>query len=541
MWKEIIMNKKYIKYIPKTLQEDFIDNRVIPFVGAGFSKNGILPSNQKMLDWDELGKSISTYISNYSYSNAIDALSLFESEFSRTKLIELLARELKVNQIKPGNAHRSLCDVYFDTICTTNFDFLIEQTLNEKSIPFSTIVSEDRLPISTHEKTKLIKLHGDFNHPEKMVVTEWDYDTFIEKNKILSTYVSNLFITKTLLLVGYSFDDNDIRTLWGLIGSRLGRLSTPAYAILVDASPIEISRFERRNIKVINIRGSKSNYPEILAEFFSEIKELIDENIPKQIIFTSEKATEEQKMPSEDNRLCFVSAPFQRISFLKELLYPILLNNGISPVTLDEVIMPGELLTRKIDTLISQSSMAIVDLSGNNANVMWELGNAMSKDKHVILIVDSEQSGKVPSNLSGIFYLIYSVSGDNSAFLQSLNQHLRKLRDFKENFGDNDNPQRLLVKKEYTAAVILAFRLLETTLSNKFKDYTSGPTLSVLDKLNTNNEYNRSLLFKIKEYRKVRNALVHTNTSISKKEANDIVKNIQELCNAINNGEIIIL
>lgn len=122
------MNKKYI---PKTLQEDFIDNRVIPFVGAGFSKNGILPSNQKMLDWDELGKSISTYISNYSYSNAIDALSLFESEFSRTKLIELLARELKVNQIKPGNAHRSLCDVYFDTICTTNFDFLIEQTLNE--------------------------------------------------------------------------------------------------------------------------------------------------------------------------------------------------------------------------------------------------------------------------------------------------------------------------------------------------------------------------------------------------------------------------
>ncbi|MFQ9465043.1 MAG: hypothetical protein ACLR09_09125 [Gallintestinimicrobium sp.] len=32
------MSGKYLKYIPKTLQEDFIDNRVIPFVGAGFSK-----------------------------------------------------------------------------------------------------------------------------------------------------------------------------------------------------------------------------------------------------------------------------------------------------------------------------------------------------------------------------------------------------------------------------------------------------------------------------------------------------------------------
>ena len=84
------------------------------------------------------------------------------------------------------------------------------------------IVSEERLPISTHEKTKLIKLHGDFNHPERMLITENDYDTFIEKNKILSTYISNLFITKTLLLVGYSFEDSDIRILWKIIGSILG-------------------------------------------------------------------------------------------------------------------------------------------------------------------------------------------------------------------------------------------------------------------------------------------------------------------------------
>src|SRR5699024_5745043 len=134
------------------------------------------------------------------------------------------------------------------------------------------VVSEERLPISTHERTKLIKLHGDFNHPERMVITEYDYDTYVDKNKILSTYISNLFITKTLLLIGYSFDDSDIRTLWQIIGSRLGKLSTPAYVVLVDASPIEIARFERRNIKVINLPGDKANYPDILDEFFSEIK-----------------------------------------------------------------------------------------------------------------------------------------------------------------------------------------------------------------------------------------------------------------------------
>ena len=107
------MSKKYLKYIPKTLQEDFVDNGVLPFIGAGFSKNGVLPDKASMPDWNELGKKMSTYISNYTYSNAIDALSLFEYAFSRTKLIELLARELKIYQLKPGNTHRSFCDLYF--------------------------------------------------------------------------------------------------------------------------------------------------------------------------------------------------------------------------------------------------------------------------------------------------------------------------------------------------------------------------------------------------------------------------------------------
>lgn len=50
------MSGKYLKYIPKTLQEDFIDNRVIPFVVAGFSKNAITPEGASILDWEGLGK-----------------------------------------------------------------------------------------------------------------------------------------------------------------------------------------------------------------------------------------------------------------------------------------------------------------------------------------------------------------------------------------------------------------------------------------------------------------------------------------------------
>ena len=326
-----------------------------------------------------------------------------------------------------------------------------------------------------------------------------------------------------------------------IIASRLGKLSTPAYVVLVDASPIEIARFERRNIKVINLPGNKVDYPDILNEFFTEVKQVIADKIPDQMVFTNEKASEELKMPETDNRLCFISAPYQRLSFLKDLLYPILYNNGISPISLDETIMPGEIITRKIDSLISKASMVIVDLSGNNANIMWELGNVMSKNKLSILIVDEDQSEGLPFDLQGIRFFKYSLYGDNKHFVDSLNRFLQEHNKDKKNESENEKDYlRLFNKGEYNAAVIAAFRFLEVTLSRKY-GLEKASLIETLNLLNTNNAEDKKVLYKVKMYRKTRNNIVHNNVNIGKREANDIISYIEKLCISINSGNVIIL
>ena len=173
----------YLDYIPKTLQQDFIDNRVIPFVGSGFSKNAIVPKGVDVLDWEGLGRAVANYIPNFAYTNAIDALSVFEAMYSRTKLIEVIARELNVKKLKPGDAHKAFCDLNFNEICTTNFDSLIEKTFEASAKPYAVVTSESRLTINTQEETKVIKIHGDFSNPENMVITENDYDTYLEKHR----------------------------------------------------------------------------------------------------------------------------------------------------------------------------------------------------------------------------------------------------------------------------------------------------------------------------------------------------------------------
>ena len=59
------MSIKYLDYIPKTLQDDFINNRVVPFVGAGFSRNAEIPKDAKMADWEGLGRKVAEYLPEY--------------------------------------------------------------------------------------------------------------------------------------------------------------------------------------------------------------------------------------------------------------------------------------------------------------------------------------------------------------------------------------------------------------------------------------------------------------------------------------------
>jgi hypothetical protein len=81
---------KYIKYSPKPFLDDLVEGRCVPFVGAGFSKNANIPPGKSIPLWDDLGKAFAEEIRDYEYSGAIDALSAFEQEYSRPKLVERL-------------------------------------------------------------------------------------------------------------------------------------------------------------------------------------------------------------------------------------------------------------------------------------------------------------------------------------------------------------------------------------------------------------------------------------------------------------------
>lgn len=422
------MEYKYISSIPKPLLNDFVNGRVIPFVGAGFSKNADIPEALYMPDWKELGKIVADEIPDYKFdNNAIDAFSYYEDLYSRAKLIELLMNELNFGKIQSGSTYKAFCDLFTGTtICTTNFGSLIEDSMTLLHRPFSVIVTKDRLPIGSNNESKILKLHGDFNHPDKMVITEHDYDVYLEQNPILATYIANLFIANTMLLIGYSLDDADFRSIWQIINSRLGRMAQPAYCITVGASSEKVARYKRRNIRIINLKGQPQNYKTILHDFFIELKGYIDSEKDKMAKSTDERINEQMIIPAEDNKLCFISCSMSRISQLSELINPPLQNLGITPVRIDDMLMPDDNWIDISRTAIRKSKAAIIDVSDSSSNVMLELGLIKStKPKQNVLIL-CEKNTVLPVSLSDQRILTYTFDitneSDTYRFLKELKE-----------------------------------------------------------------------------------------------------------------------
>lgn len=243
---------------PKPLLQDIVENRCIPIIGAGFSKNAELPRIVEMPDWKQLGERFAK-LGEYDADDPLDAISNFTHTYKRPKTVGELKKLLHINDlnVKPGTAHLSFAKLPFTTIITTNFDSLLEKAYEQVGKSYETIIEEAQLSVdyseTTGKVTRILKIHGDFSNPDRLIITEEDYDTFRDRYPLMSTHIANLLITKTPLFIGYSLNDPDFRGIWETIRSRLGDNVRQAYALVPRTTPTIVTRFDRRGVRAIPI------------------------------------------------------------------------------------------------------------------------------------------------------------------------------------------------------------------------------------------------------------------------------------------------
>lgn len=532
------MAAKYLKHFPSPLLDDLVKGRWLPIVGAGLSRNAVLPSGQTMPLWNELGKRFAEDMQGYKYTNAIDTVSAYEYQFGRPKLIEKLSDLLFLNEAQPIGTHRAFCDVEFDIVCTTNFDFLLEKGYENISRFCTPIIDEDQLSINrTGRSTVLLKLHGDLHHPKRLVVTEEDYDLFLERYPLIATYLANLLITRTAVLIGYSLDDPDFRQLWQVIGERLGKARRLAYALCVDAQPAEAARFKRRGVEVINLPGNKAKYGEILSKTFEELRDYWRENILNESQVTEEKLLRE--LVGSEARLCYFSLPLSAHPFYREQVFPLVREAGLVPVTGDEIISPGDNWVVKTEALISRAFLVLVDASSDFAVAEARIAIARKKPDRVRIIFKENVS--IPSNIPPVQILqrpSLLEPAEHQNFLSNLQQWFLEAAEKLE--PRLSEARRLLNAKEYRASVVSAITHLETTMKKwsdseiaTSKDRRFVSLRQMLLMVSEKGLLGRFEVRQVWQWLKVRNDVVHSNAPVSARKAEQIVSGVEEITSSL--------
>lgn len=541
------MAPKYIAHFPKPLLDDLVNGRWLPVIGAGMSLNAALPPPAKMPLWGELGKQFADELVDYSATGVLDAISAYEHEFGRARLIERLAEMLHLDKAQPGQAHKEFCSLPFDIVCTTNFDFLLEKQYDaerQDNRIIYPVVDEDQLSINISATgTLLLKLHGDLRHPKRLVVTEADYDGFLANFPLVSTYLANQLITKTAVFIGYSLDDPDFRQVWHVVSSRLGKMRRMAYSILVNARPGDIARFERRGVKVVNLPGSRERYGEVLAEAFIELREYRRDNAGSTLKPTEEKPLEQFLLPRDAiSRLCYFALALDVLPFYREYVFPVAEAAGFVPVTAADVVNLGESISAKIDTLIDRAAVMVVDLTSPNTGAEFAMAVArtregrMRSNRQPLRLIPVATSVNEVSAIALEFNIVIrprSLSDESGQFVSRLAQAFGQIAQ-EIGIADSSEPRRLYDAREYRAAVISAMTLLEVGLRQRIdkpprEDVRKPMSFRQLVERAADAYVEPFSRGEILSWSKLRNDVVHGAKPVSKQEAGRIIDGVEKI------------
>jgi hypothetical protein len=252
--------------IPQELVEQIARGNTALFVGAGLSQGAGLPG------WSDLLAPLAESLGVPPNTDPLKIAQYYEVKRGRQALVSHIIEQTDTTGKAPTGNHRRLARLGVHTWMTTNYDDLIEQTLREAGERFTKVVRDQDLPYISTDAVTLVKLHGDRDQPDTIVVTQQDYYTYFRRFPRVKDKLSGLLLEKTFLFIGYSINDPDFNQIQAEIAFDLQQHQRMAYAVLFDADEFTISDLRSRNVYVLNIpMGGQANYSERLRELVDDL------------------------------------------------------------------------------------------------------------------------------------------------------------------------------------------------------------------------------------------------------------------------------
>jgi len=257
--------------IPLHLIKEILQGNCVAFVGAGFSApavpnwdallSGIAADSKVSASTEEQVKKLLEHdrLSSRGTFDREAAAQILQDDLGKEDFGSVLERVITEGTTKKGlkiveNRIRLLLQIPFQSILTTNFDYLLQgqigsddvyrDTLRKTRDPWFNIFSWDKQDV---RRADIVKLHGQIGKEAQsdrsdVVLTRTEYRELLFEGSRYSNFLRGILSTRTVLFLGFSFSDAYLNLLRSEILAMLKHDPTKkplAYAVLDDVGDEE--------------------------------------------------------------------------------------------------------------------------------------------------------------------------------------------------------------------------------------------------------------------------------------------------------------
>jgi len=163
-------------------------------------------------------------------------------------------------KVKQSRLHQLIVSLPFPLIYTTNYDRNLEVAFELHGRDYVKVATARDIAKARQGITQIVKYHGDFDDDDSLVLTESDYFDRLSFDSPLDVKFRADALAKTVLFIGYSLTDTNIRLLlhrlwqtWHRSGYEKDR--PRSFIFMAKENPVEEAILARWGISALTERA----------------------------------------------------------------------------------------------------------------------------------------------------------------------------------------------------------------------------------------------------------------------------------------------
>ena len=213
-------------------QQDNSYHGAAVMVGAGFSRSAAITGEvgKKLPLWYELSKILVDDLGGSSNSDPLRQAEEYCAYFGKQALHDLIKKEINDSAWTVGELHKSLLELPWSEVLTTNWDTLLERASKEVHHPVYSLVPRQE-DLSSARSPRIVKLHGTVNVTDDLIFTQEDYRKYPQSHAAFVNFARQVFIENELCLLGFSGDDPNFLQWIGWVRDHLSMHARRIYLV----------------------------------------------------------------------------------------------------------------------------------------------------------------------------------------------------------------------------------------------------------------------------------------------------------------------